>query len=109
MRCGKCMYTEGMVYLSNPTKLKCTITGELHYNDFECNCESSRLLYDKRSGMAEKGTEAINSLEALRDRIEQGAKRVDIKRVYNALLEVTNEGVVSGKLNEVIQYLEEFI
>jgi hypothetical protein len=109
MRCGECKYTDGLVYTSNPPKVKCTITGEFHHNTDECNCEFSRLLYDKRSGMVEKGFDAINSLEALQERIENDFKYVDIKRVYNALLDVINEGIISDKLNEVIKYLEEFI
>jgi hypothetical protein len=59
--------------------------------------------------MAEKGAEADSSLEALKEQLEGSVKRVDIKRVYNALLDVVNEGIVSDKLNEVIKYLEEFI
>jgi hypothetical protein len=109
MLCGECKYTDGLEYLSDPVKVKCTITEEFHNKDDECNCEFSRLLYDKRATMTDKGANAINTLEALRDRIENGFKTVDVKRVYNTLLEVVNEGIVSDKLNEVIAYLEEFI
>lgn len=36
--CGNCNKTDGLCYTSDPPKVKCTITGEFHrYND-ECNC-----------------------------------------------------------------------
>lgn len=43
MTCGNCEYTDGMCYLSDPPKRKCTITNEFHYYDDECNCEAFRL------------------------------------------------------------------
>lgn len=36
--CGGCKYTDGLCYTSNPPKVKCTITGDFHYYDDECNC-----------------------------------------------------------------------
>lgn len=47
MTCGMCPFTDGMCYTSDPPKRKCTITGEFHYYDYECNCEYSRLLKEK--------------------------------------------------------------
>lgn len=37
--CGNCIYTDGMCYYSNPSKVKCTITGEYHYYTDRCNCK----------------------------------------------------------------------
>lgn len=37
--CGACKYTDGICYTSNPPKVKCTITGDFHYYDDECDCE----------------------------------------------------------------------
>jgi hypothetical protein len=109
MICGVCKYTDRLVYTSNPTQVKCAITGEFHYNDDVCDCEFSRLLYDKRSNMVDKGTEAVNSLEALREKIQHGLKTVDVEYLYNTLNEVTAEGITSEKLQEAIAYLEEFM
>ena len=43
MNCGSCSYTDGCCYTSMPPQVKCTITGEFHYYDDECNCEEARL------------------------------------------------------------------
>jgi hypothetical protein len=49
MTCGMCPFNDGMCYTSNPPKRKCTITGEFHFYDDECNCEYSRLLKEKET------------------------------------------------------------
>lgn len=37
MKCGVCDKTDGFCYVSLPPKVKCSVTGEFHdYND-ECN------------------------------------------------------------------------
>lgn len=46
MTCGMCPFTDGMCYTSDPPKRKCTITGEFHYYDYECNCEMARIQKD---------------------------------------------------------------
>ena len=38
MHCGNCTKTDGIVYMSNPPKLKCTVTGEFHGYGDECDC-----------------------------------------------------------------------
>lgn len=43
MLCCNCPYTDGLLYLTDPPKVKCVITEEFHYKDFECNCECARL------------------------------------------------------------------
>lgn len=43
MRCGKCDKIDGMCYLSNPPKVKCTVTNEFHYFDDECNISTSTI------------------------------------------------------------------
>lgn len=47
MICGFCPFNDGMCYTSNPPKRKCTITGEFHLYEAECNCEHLRLLKEK--------------------------------------------------------------
>lgn len=37
--CGGCKYTDGYGYMSDPPKVRCTITGDFHHYDDECNCE----------------------------------------------------------------------
>lgn len=37
--CGNCDKTDGLCYTSDPPQVKCTITGEFHYYDDECNVE----------------------------------------------------------------------
>jgi hypothetical protein len=54
MICGNCEHTDGLIYTSNPPQVKCTITGEFHKNDFECNCNKIRSLYGKKTDMAER-------------------------------------------------------
>lgn len=109
MICGECNYTDGLVYTSNPPQVKCTITGEFHYNDDVCNCEFRRLWRDRHSNMADKGSVAANSIETLRSKIQQGLKTIDVEYLYNTLNEVSAEGITSEKLQEAIAYLEEFM
>ena len=106
MLCGECKYIEA---LENDTQVKCTITEELREMTEECDCEFTRELHDKRSAMSEKANIATNALDALREKIENGLKRVDVKYVHDALLEVVADDITSDKLNEVIAYLKEFI
>lgn len=42
MICGRCPYTDGMIYTSLPPKVKCTITGEFHLCEHVCNCRNAR-------------------------------------------------------------------
>ena len=95
--------------IADPESVKCTITGKLRDSEDECDCNFSRKLYDKRTNMEANGNDAVGAIESLKDHIEHGYKKVDVKYVYNALLDVVNEGIISDKLNEVITYLEEFI
>ena len=37
MKCGNCDKTDGLCYTSDPPKVKCTITGEYHGYDDECD------------------------------------------------------------------------
>lgn len=67
MTCGMCPFTDGMCYTSNPPKRKCTITGEFHLYDDECNCEHLRLLKEKeKSGesLIERPSDSAISLNA---------------------------------------------
>ena len=66
MTCGMCPFTDGMCYTSDPPKRKCTITGEFHYYDYECNCEYSRLPKEKEK-----------SGESLIERFPESAIRVN--------------------------------
>lgn len=108
MKCKDCVYANAKI-IADPDEIKCEITGEIRSFEEECNCEFTRSLHDKRTDMTEKGVEATNSLIALREQIKNGFKLADIKYVYNALLDVVNEGIVSDKLDEVIKYLEEYV
>lgn len=42
MTCGKCLYTDGLVYTSLPPKVKCILTGEFHEYADLCDCEYAR-------------------------------------------------------------------
>ena len=67
MQCGVCPFTDGVCYTSNPPKRKCTITGEFHLYDDECNCEHLILLKEKeKSGesLIERFPKSITSLNA---------------------------------------------
>lgn len=108
MKCKDCGYKDS-VSVTDPAGIKCIITNELQDLEDECTCDFSRQLYDKRTNMTAKGNDAVGTLELLKNYIEQGYKRVDVKYVHNALLDVVKEGIVSDKLNEVLVYLEEFI
>ena len=50
MKCFMCEQTDGLVYSSNPIKLKCTVTGKLHNVTDSCDCccdrDYSRMNYD---------------------------------------------------------------
>lgn len=37
MKCGECNLNDGLCYTSNPPQVKCTITGEFHTHDHECD------------------------------------------------------------------------
>ena len=41
MTCGKCDLTDGLCYTSNPPQVKCTVTGEFHTYDHECDAVST--------------------------------------------------------------------
>lgn len=41
--CGQCNKTDGVCYTSNPPKVKCTVTGEFHLYDDQCNIKSPRI------------------------------------------------------------------
>ncbi len=38
-KCAYCKYTDGVVYTSMPPKYKCTITGEYHFANDDCDVE----------------------------------------------------------------------
>lgn len=40
MKCGNCDKTDGICYTSNPSQVKCTITGKFHYATDACDCTS---------------------------------------------------------------------
>ena len=39
MNCGFCEHTDGLIYTSNPPKVKCNFTGEYHDTRDDCNVE----------------------------------------------------------------------
>ncbi len=41
--CGQCNKTDGICYTSNPPKVKCTVTGEFHLYDDQCNIKPPRI------------------------------------------------------------------
>lgn len=43
MICGNCKKSGSMCYLSNPPKIRCTVTNEFHYLDDECNIATSTI------------------------------------------------------------------
>lgn len=53
MTCGSCPYTDGLVYTSMPPKVKCTITGDFHEYDEECNCDNARKVKENLDRYAE--------------------------------------------------------
>ena len=46
-QCGHCDYIDGYVYTSLPPKVKCSITGEFHFRDHECDIEVEPIIYCK--------------------------------------------------------------
>jgi len=60
MRCGKCPYTDGLVYTSLPPKVKCTVTGEFHEYADLCDCENARKVKENINRYAAaKGEQAL--------------------------------------------------
>lgn len=60
MTCGKCPYTDGLVYTSLPPKVKCIVTGEFHEYADLCNCENARKVKENlNSYAAVKGERAL--------------------------------------------------
>lgn len=60
MTCGMCPFNDGMCYTSNPPKRKCTITGEFHFYDDECNCVGARLCKElERASLDKSPTEPV--------------------------------------------------
>lgn len=43
MKCGNCDKTDGLCYTSNPPKVKCTVTGNFHEYDDECEFISATI------------------------------------------------------------------
>lgn len=80
MTCGFCPFNDGMCYTSNPPKRKCTITGEFHFYDDECNCEYSRLLKEKEQ-----------SGESLIERFPESAIRVNADNVATSEYEFSSD------------------
>lgn len=37
--CGSCEHTDGLTYTTYPSQVKCTITGEYHFQNDICNIE----------------------------------------------------------------------
>jgi len=46
MRCGNCDKTDGVIYTSNPPKVKCSISNEYHFFEDQCNVLSSAIAKD---------------------------------------------------------------
>ena len=38
MICGICDKNDGMIYTSIPVQYRCTVTGEYHFGNHQCNC-----------------------------------------------------------------------
>ena len=43
MMCKDCGKTDGMIYMSNPPKIKCEVTGQFHFLNEECNVETATI------------------------------------------------------------------
>ena len=60
MTCGKCPYTDGLVYTSLPPKVKCIVTGEFHVYEDLCDCENARKVKENLNRyVAAKGEQAL--------------------------------------------------
>ena len=59
MTCGKCPFTDGLVYTSLPPKVKCIVTGEFHEYEDLCDCENARKVKENLNRyVAAKGEQA---------------------------------------------------
>lgn len=38
-KCSSCRFTDGLIYTSNPPKIKCTLTGKFHTLNCKCDCD----------------------------------------------------------------------
>lgn len=56
-RCRCCPNTDGLVYTSNPPKVRCKITGEFHYFDDECDVSSD---LEKNKNLKNSNTDNSN-------------------------------------------------
>ena len=62
MTCGKCPYTDGLVYTSLPPKVKCIVTGEFHEYADLCDCENARKVKENLNRyVAAKGEQASDN------------------------------------------------
>lgn len=96
MICGNCNKSGNMCYLSNPPKIRCTVTNEFHYLDDECNIATSTT---NTGDSAEHNKEENNTksqtmndgayieLFAVKNGVRYNAKIIDLKDVS---LKLTN-------------------
>ena len=47
MVCGSCKYNDGCTYTSLPPRCKCTITGEFHFGNDDCNVDFEPVRHGK--------------------------------------------------------------
>lgn len=47
MTCGFCKYNDGCTYTSLPPRFKCTITGEFHFGNDNCNVDFKPVRHGK--------------------------------------------------------------
>jgi hypothetical protein len=103
MKCGECNFKE---VIGDTGVLKCLLTEEEHEVDSECSCERIRTRRENEARLLAEKEDAAVALAKLRDRI---AKPIpDVEHIYDMLKEIKEE-VDSVKLEELIQYIEEFI
>ncbi len=54
--CGNCHFTDGMIYMSNPPKVKCDFTGEYRDRNDLCSVELKPVVHGRWEWSREDGT-----------------------------------------------------
>lgn len=93
--CGTCDKTDGLCYTSNPPQVKCTVTGEFHHYDDECN------ILESTPQEGPKFT-AVTTLRDIVADLEEQEKKKDqyLERVARSLHPETNADLIRGMTDE---------
>lgn len=80
--CANCEHNDGCVYTSYPPMYKCTITGNFHYGNYECDCLVKGKLNSTNARTANLVDVSKESVEEIADAVaEKMAGSTDTVRI----------------------------